>query len=96
MLLIVLMKMSKEIKGNKTYRHDRNPLEKQLHDSFIKSNGSVEDMSMICLSSNDGMRPDRYLTDEECSIVISTVQWLGSHVGQSFLRENGFELKENV
>jgi hypothetical protein len=80
------------MKGNKTYRHNSNPLEKQLHDSFVKGN-SVEDMSMICLSSDDGMRPDRYLTDDEVSIAISTIQWLGSPVGQNFLSENGFELK---
>ena len=88
--------MNKEIKGNKTYRHASNPMEKRLHDSFIKSNDSVDDMSMIAIESDDGMRPNRFLTDDECSIVISTVQWLGSHVGQSFLRENGFELKEKI
>ena len=82
------------MKGNKTYRHDSNPLEKQLHDSFVKKN-NVEDMSMISLPSKNGMKPDRYLTDDECAIVISTIQWLGSPVGQYFLKENGFELKKS-
>jgi len=81
------------MKGNKTYRHESNPLEKQLHDSFVKNN-SLDDMSMISMSSDDGLRPTKYLTEEEGSIVISTIQWLGSSVGQEFLRENGFELKE--
>ena len=82
------------MKGNKTHRHNTNPLEKQLHDSFVKNN-SLEDMSMISLPSENGMKPDRYLTDDEVSVVISTIQWLGSPVGQYFLKENGFELKED-
>jgi len=78
------------MKGNKTYRHESNPLEKKLHDNFIKYK-TVEDLSMISLASDDGMKPNRYLTDEECSIVISTIQWLGSPVGRAFLSENGFQ-----
>lgn len=81
------------MKGNKTYRHGSNPLEKQLHDDFI-SKHNIESMSMVCLPSKNGIRPDRYLTDEESALVVSTIQWLGSPVGQSFLRDNGFK-REN-
>jgi|TARA_B110000908_G_scaffold1583_1_gene2034 hypothetical protein len=80
------------MKGNKTYRHSNNPLEKKLHDSFIKQH--VNDIEMICVASDDGMKPNRYLTDDEKRIVISTVQWMGSPVGQNFLEENGFQLKD--
>lgn len=76
------------MEGNKTYRHTNNPLEKKLHDNFIKQH--ITDIEMICIDSNDGITPNRYLTDDEKSIVISTIQWLGSSVGQSFLRGNGF------
>ena len=65
------------MKGNKTYRHTNNPLEKKLHDSFIKEH----------------LKPNRYLTDDEKRVAISTIQWLGSPVGQSFLMENGFNIK---
>ena len=87
--LIEALKLNK-IKGNKTYRHTNNPLEKKLHDNFIKEH--INDIEMICVDSDDGMKPNRYLTNDEKSIVISTVQWMGSPVGQSFLEENGFKL----
>ena len=79
------------MKGNKTHRHSNNPLEKKLHDSFIKHH--INDIEMICVDSDDGMEPNRYLTDDEKRIVISTVQWLGSSVGQGFLEEIGFKIK---
>tara|TARA_R110002124_G_scaffold280156_1_gene453284 strand:- start:208 stop:447 length:240 start_codon:yes stop_codon:yes gene_type:complete len=79
------------MKGNKTYRHTNNPLEKKLHDSFIKEH--LNDIEMICVDSDDGMKPNRYLTDDEKRVAISTIQWLGSPVGQSFLMENGFNIK---
>ena len=37
--------------------------------------------------------PDDYLSDREKNIVLSTIQWLGSPVGQGFLRDCDFELK---
>ena len=80
------------MKGNKTYRHSRNELEKKIHDSFIKSH--INDIDMICIESDDGITPNRYLTDNEKSIVISSIQWLGSPVGQMFLEENGFKLNK--
>jgi hypothetical protein len=78
------------MQGNKTYRHADNPLEKQFHDAAVDMGVSM--LSNIVLPLNDrGTGPKRYLTPEEETIVINTLQWLGSPVGQSFLRENGFE-----
>ena len=51
------------MEGNKTYRHTNNPLEKKLHDNFIKQH--INDIEMICIDSNDGITPNRYLTDDE-------------------------------
>lgn len=31
--------------------------------------------------------PNDYLTDKEKQIMLTTLQWLGSHVGQSYLKE---------
>ena len=81
------------MKGNKTYRHKQNPEEKRFHDEFIMQHGD-SDMSAIVLEPNDrGTAPSRYLTPEEESIVISAMQWLGSPLGQSFLRDMGYEKK---
>lgn len=33
--------------------------------------------------------PNDYLTDREKQIMLTTLQWLGSHVGQCYLRDCG-------
>jgi hypothetical protein len=79
------------MKGYKTYRHENNPKEKKIHNKFVKDHHNT-DMSMIVFPPNErGMTPSEYLTYKEQKIVISTIQWLGSPVGQSFLYECGFE-----
>ena len=79
------------MEGNKTYRHKQNPEEKRFHDEFIMQHGD-RDMSAIVLEPNEtGIAPSRYLTSEEEKIVISAMQWLGSPLGQSFLRDMGYE-----
>jgi len=83
------------MKGNKTYRHKQNPEEKWFHDSFVSQHGD-RDMAAIVFEPNDrGTAPSEYLTPREESIVISTIQWLGSPVGQNFLREMGYEKSTN-
>ena len=83
------------MKGYKTYRHKDNPKEKEFHDKFTLQYFQVpkESMDLIVFgqSNKPPIRPNDYLTERERKIVISTIQWLGSSVGQSFLRECGFE-----
>lgn len=84
--------MSKKLEGFKTYRHESNPKEKELHDNFIKEM-SFRDMDFIVFGhskSPNGSHPDDYLSDRERKIVVSTIQWLGSPVGHHFLRNVGF------
>jgi len=81
------------MEGFKTYRHDSNPKEKELHDKFIEMFGSSMELIPLTLNSR-GTGSDDFLSEREEKIVISTIQWLGSPVGQSFLRSCGFELKE--
>jgi dipeptidyl aminopeptidase/acylaminoacyl peptidase len=81
------------MKGLKTYRHKDNPKEKELHDNFIKEHG--KNMSLITYPLNDhGVSPSKHLTEHEEQLVITTIQWLGSPVGQSFLERCGFVLNE--
>ena len=83
-----------EVKGFKTYRHESNPKEKELHDKFIKEYIDCEKWTcpVDLLIFPSCMLPSDYLSDREKQIVISTIQWLGSPVGQSFLRDCGFSL----
>ena len=77
----------------KKYRLESNTVEKRLVDSFVKNHTSDTDMSLIVFGSDDSnsTRPADFLSDREKQIVLSTIQWLGSPVGQYFLYENGFE-----
>ena len=79
------------MKGNKTYRHEQNPEEKRFHDEFIKQHGDHNMSAIVLEPKNGGMSPSRHLTPEEENIVVSGMQWLGSPLGQSFLRDMGYE-----
>lgn len=79
------------MKGNKTYRHEQNPKEKELHDKFIKEFlKNKNSMEQISMPLNERGNPIECLSKKEKEIMISTIQWLGSPVGQSFLNECGF------
>jgi hypothetical protein len=83
------------MEGYKTYRHKDNPAEKVFHDKFIELfSYDHDDISRVVFSSDErtgGMMPRDYLNPREEQIVISTIQWLGSPVGQNFLIECGFK-----
>lgn len=81
------------MKGFKTHRHEQNPKEKEFHDKFLIEHDrkGYEDMNLIVFGHGSrSLRPNDNLTDRERKIVLSTIQWLGSPVGQSFLNECGF------
>lgn len=82
------------MKSLKPYRFADNPKEKELFDTFVDE--YYKNWNLIVFGQRDGVGnyPDGYLTEREENIVASTIQWLGSHVGQGFLKECGFELKE--
>ena len=85
----------KEIKGFNTHRHEKNPKEKELHDKFLKEHNreGYEDMDLIVFGhGSQGLTPNDYLSDREKKIVLSAIQWVGSPVGQDFLRSCGFKL----
>lgn len=80
------------MKGFKTYRHADNPREEALHSKFIEM-FTDKDMDFIIfgnLNDKSGKIPNDNLTVREQRIVISTVQWLGSSLGQSFIRSLGY------
>ena len=89
------------MKINKQYRFEENPQEKIFHDKFIEMfdrNGFAnKTLSAIIFGWKDDCQsvPAKYLTDEEENVCLNLIQWLGTPVGQSFLNECGFVLKEN-
>lgn len=89
------------MKTNKEYRFKDNPKEKELHDKFIvmfegneMTNRSLSAIIFGWKSDRQNL-PERYLTEDEEDICLNLIQWLGSPVGQSFLRECGFTLNND-
>ena len=83
-----------KLQGNKTYRHEQNPKEKELHDKYIKHCSHKNDtMERISLPIDESGNSVAHLSDKEKEIMISTIQWLGSPVGQSFLKDCGIIIK---
>ena len=83
------------MEGFKTYRHEINPREKELHDKFIKEHINKDTDFIVFRPANDTQTyAVDELSDREKQIMISTIQWLGSPVGTSFLRDCGFKKEE--
>jgi hypothetical protein len=82
------------MEGFKTYRHEQNPKEKEFHDKFIEwyINGDMEtDLLVFPPDNSHQTRAEDTLSDREKRIVITMVQWIGTSLGQSLMKECGFE-----
>ena len=68
------------MEGYNTHRHNKNPKEKDFHDTFIqefyKENENM--LNYIVFGDGGNMIPNDYLSDREIKIVISTIHCLGS------------------
>lgn len=85
------------MKTYNSHRFKQNPLEEQLYVSFIAEMDERASLDRIIFGCRDEAQsfPKDTLTDRELDICATLIQWLGSPVGQSFLRDNGFERKDN-
>jgi hypothetical protein len=85
----------------KTFKEHRfENLNKLIHKYFflwMDHGFYAHDIDLIVFGQhpNNSMSPKDYLSDREKDIVLSTIQWLGSPVGQRFLDRCGFEPKKN-
>lgn len=83
----------------KVYRHADNPKEKELHDKFSQQylQAEYQFVDKVIFGTKDEAQsiPNDYLTDREKQIMLGTIQWLGSAVGEGFLRTCGFVTREN-
>lgn len=78
------------------HRRESNRQEAKMYDVALEwknrsGNGKIFDQAI--LGADGRGNPKQYLTEREMEIVFSTLQWLGSPVGQSYLRECNFELQ---
>lgn len=85
-----------EIKGNKTYRFDQNPQEKIFHDTFrakhiVEMPNSIHFIAFPPHVNGSLNYASDIISEREKIIMLSTIQWLGSPVGQEFLRDCGYE-----
>lgn len=86
-------KLINNMKSNKEYRFEDNPLEKVFHDNFKdRFEKDYKTLSAIIFGwENDRQTiPKQYLTELEEAICLNLIQWLGSPVGQGFLKDCGF------
>lgn len=83
------------MKGNKVYRHKDNPEEKRFHDEAVNM-GNADLSAMVFEPKDGGLAPSEYLSEREEKIVVSAIQWLGSPVGQNFLRDMGYEKQPEI
>lgn len=82
------------MKGLKTYRHTSNPQEKVFHDKFVELYGDITSSSQIVKMVDGRGWTQECTTKEERDLMATTIQWLGSPVGQGFLNKCGFVKKE--
>lgn len=82
-----------KIKSLKPYRFKDNPKEEELFNKFVYLYSKSADLSVFGQKVGTFNTPQDYLTNRELEIVASTIQWLGSPLGQGFLNECGFKLE---
>jgi hypothetical protein len=73
----------------KEYRFESNPKEKEMVDKFLEHADTLEiERRVFGIDMNrSDLYPNGKLSKREMKIVLSTIQWLGSPVGQGFLLE---------
>jgi hypothetical protein len=77
---------------SKEYRFKGNPEEEKFFKAFVEHTDDKDiKMSQIVFPSLDGRTPVSFLDEREMQIVKNTIQWLGSPVGQGFLRDLGYK-----
>lgn len=82
------------MEGYKTYRHNSNPLEKIIHDEFVKQ-FDISDVEQIVFPTDNNQKPTDTLSAREMKLIITAIQWTGSPVGNKFILDCIDKHKEN-
>jgi hypothetical protein len=92
----------KKIQGLHPYRFRNNPEEKRFAKKWIEENkhsfNCVSTLAYLLWSGEQNIRladgpPEA--SDRDHTVAATVIQWLGSPVGQVFLRDLGYEKKVN-
>lgn len=67
--------------------NDRNPLELAFAREWLEENRSQDILARLLSPTNDPQ--DTIMTERDTLVAATVIQWLGSHVGQSFVRRVG-------
>lgn len=76
--------------GLHPYRFTDNPEEKRFAEAWAAENGPARRTSLLSHLLGDGVRQATPSMRDE-RVAATVIQWLGSPVGQSWLRELGYE-----
>ena len=71
--------------GKHRHRLGSNPLEKKFHDAWIRMNEGCGVTTLDHLLG-DGRIPN-IATDQQAELAATVIQWLGSPVGQNFVKD---------
>ena len=79
----------------KGYRFKDNPDEEKFYDEFMElfgdANGQTQLSSIVYGWKDDRQQtPNKWIDDNDMPQYENLIQWLGSPVGQGFLRDCGF------
>ncbi len=81
------MEMMMEHKGLRAYRLSREPLEKAFAEAWEEENKRAVGHSLLdWLLAEDPNHPKGEVSQRDAAVAATIIQWLGTHVGQSFLR----------
>jgi hypothetical protein len=79
----------RDVRGLHTHRFKDNPEEKRFADAWSAHNAAGKTLAYL-LTIGDQRFPGAP-TDGEERVAATVIQWLGSPVGQGFLRDLGYE-----
>jgi hypothetical protein len=83
----------KKPKGLHPHRFRDNPSERAFADAWAKSNEYGHTLAyLLHVGDQGGARPPEP-SDRDHVVAATVMQWLGSPVGQAFLRDLGYERK---
>lgn len=81
------MKIKKQFKGLSSYRYSDNPLEREFAKAWQFANDTSYPLLDYLMDEENKGKPNPPLTEREWKVANTLIQWLGSPVGQGFLRD---------
>jgi hypothetical protein len=83
-----------KVKGLHTWRFRSNPEEKRFALAWEKSNKEGNTLAYLLDTSQKGIPSIPSVRDQE--VAATLIQWLGSHVGECFLRDLGYSKEKET